>query len=63
MSGIHCEMHVAHLCVKRENDYPNGPIRIDRPRNEENWWDITLAVFVQDEKPIGVMVKEIRKSP
>jgi len=63
MSEVHQEMHVAQLCIRQETDFPHGPIRIGRPREEENWWDVTLAIVVQDGQPINVTVIEVKKSP
>ena len=59
----HREQHIAQVCVRQEKDYPNSPIDIHRPREEQGWWLITLDVLVRDDKVVEVVVGEIRKSP
>ena len=60
-SDIHTEMHVSRIRVRHPSDYPNSPLDINKPLNQQNWWDITMKVLVQDGDVIDVTVEEIRK--
>lgn len=63
MSDIHEETHIAHLCVRHSNDYPNSPIDINRPIEQGNWWDVTIGLLVIDGQIISAEVEEVKKSP
>jgi hypothetical protein len=59
----HREEHVARICIRQEKDYPNSPLDVHRPREEQGWWDITLNVLVRDDRLVEVAIEAIRKAP